>query len=241
MNMDTEEKTTFYDHYSQDKHTRLGGWLVVTVSKRIFEFAQIPKGSSVLEIGPGRGIFADICLNQGVDYWAIEPNEQMAGNLQKRGINVMRNVVPPVPEMGRTFDVVVMNSVMEHMDTMTSALELAKDVYKLLNPGGKFVIYVPDYANWKHHFFIGDFSHNYITTWRRLEGLLISAGFEDINGRYQCTIFSGVLGYLISILASWLPFGWFDTMFPKSKLLHKLYKLQITFLRRVLILGQKSG
>ena len=238
MNMDTE-KTTFYDHYSKDKHTRFGGWLAAGVTKNIFDFAQISQECSVLEIGPGRGAFADICLNKGIDYWAIEPNEQMADNLQKRGINVKRNVVPPVPEMGRTFDVVVMNSVLEHMDTMMSALALAKDVYKLLNPGGRFVIYVPDYANWRHHFFIGDFSHNYITTWRRLEGLLISAGFEKINGRYQCTIFSGALGYIISTLASWLPFGWLDAMFPKSKLLHKLYKLQITFLRRVLILGQK--
>ncbi|MCP4614623.1 MAG: class I SAM-dependent methyltransferase [Planctomycetes bacterium] len=238
--MDTE-KDTFYDHYSQDKHTRFGGWLAASVTKNIFDFAQISQQCGVLEIGPGRGAFADLCIDKGIDYRAIEPNEQMADNLQKRGINVIRNVVPPLPEMGRTFDVVVMNSVMEHMDTMNSALELSKDVYKLLNPGGKFVIYVPDYANWRHHFFIGDFSHNYITTWRRLEGLLISAGFEDINGRYQCTIFSGVLGYLISILASWLPFGWFDTMFPKSRLWHKLYKMQITFLRRVLILGQKTG
>lgn len=240
MTMD-EGNATFYDHYSQDKPTGFGKWLAVNVSERIFEFAQIRQGYRVLEIGPGRGVFADICLNKGVDYRAIEPNEKMADNLQKRGINVMRNVVPPIPEMGQTFDVVVMNSVMEHMDTMMVALGLAKEVYGLLNPGGRFVIYAPDYSNWRHHFFIGDFSHNYITTWRRLEGLLISAGFEDIKGRYQSIIFTGALGYLISALASWLPFGWFDAMFPKSRLLHKLYKLQITFLRRVLILGKKSG
>ncbi len=238
--MDTE-KTTFYDHYSQDKPTRFGRWLVVGVSERIFEFAGIRQGSRVLEIGPGRGVFADICLNNSVDYRAIEPNEEMANALEKRGINVARDIIPPIPQMQGTFDVVVMNSVMEHMDTMTAALDVAKGVYELLNPGGKFVIYVPDYANWKHHFFIGDFSHNYITTWRRLEGLLISAGFEDIEGRYQSLIFTGALCYLISGLASWLPFGRLDAMFPKSKLLHKLYKLQIAFLRRVLVSGVKQG
>ena len=238
--MDTE-KTTFYDHYSQDKPTRFGKWLVVGVSERIFEFAQIRQGCSLLEIGPGRGDFADICLNNGVDYRAIEPNEEMANALEKRGINVARNIIPPIPEMGRTFDVVVMNSVMEHMDTMSAALEVAGGVYELLNPGGKFVIYAPDYANWRHHFFIGDFSHNYVTTWRRLEGLLVSAGFEDIRGRYQTGTFTGALCCLISGLASWLPFGWLDAMFPKSRLLHKLCKLQITFLRKVLILGVKQG
>lgn len=238
--MDTE-KTTFYDHYNQDKSTKLGRWLVVGVSERIFEFAGIRQGSRVLEIGPGRGVFADICLNRGVEYWAIEPNEEMANALQERGINVARDIIPPIPKLQQTFDVVVMNSVMEHMDTMSAALDVAKGVYELLNPGGRFVIYVPDYANWKHHFFIGDFSHNYITTWRRLEGLLISAGFEDIQGRYQSFIFTGVLCYLLSGLASWLPFGCLNTMSPKNRLLHKLYKLQIAFLRRVLVLGVKQG
>lgn len=234
-------KTTFYDHYSHDKPTGLGRRLAVSLSEQIFEFAQIRQGHRVLEIGPGRGVFTDICLNKGVDYWAIEPNEKMANDLQKRGINVVRNVVPPIPEMGRTFDVVVMNSVIEHMDTMSVALQLASEVYELLNPGGGFVIYAPDYTNWRHHFFIGDFSHNYITTWRRLEGLLISAGFNDIKGRYQSTIFTGALCYLISTLASWLPFAGFDAMFPESILFHKLYKLQITFLRRVLVLARKPG
>ena len=83
-----------------------------------------------------------------------------------------------MPELGRTFDVVVMNSVIEHMNTMVDALELSKQVLAMLNPGGRFVLYAPDYANWRHHFFIGDFSHSYITSWRRLEELLISAGYR---------------------------------------------------------------
>jgi len=214
---------------------------VRAVSKKIFRFAKIKKGGSVLEIGPGRGIFADICLSAGTEYWAIEPNVKMADDLEKRGAKVLRNIVPPIPEIGRSYDIVVMNSVMEHMDTMSAALELSKQVYQLLNPRGRFVIYVPDYANWKHHFFQGDFSHNYVTSWRRMEGLLISAGFENIEGIYLSGPFRGVTCFLISAAASLLPFGWFDTMLPKAGLLHKLYKLQVSFLRRVLILGEKPG
>jgi SAM-dependent methyltransferase len=235
------EETKFYDHYSKDRPTRFGRWLVAGVSDRIFEFAGIKRGCRLLEIGPGRGAFADICLSRGVDYWAIEPNDEMATALQQRGINVTRSIIPPIPPMERTFDVVVMNSVMEHMDTMTAALEVSGGVLELLNPGGRFVIYVPDYANWRHHFFIGDFSHNYITTWRRMEGLLMSAGFGDIQARYQSLVFTGMPCYLISALASLMPFGLLDAMFPKSKILYKLYKLQIAFLRRVLVVGVKRG
>jgi SAM-dependent methyltransferase len=239
----TEEgqKNTFFDHFSQDKPTKAGDWLARLYSKRLFEFANIQSGSAVLEIGPGRGGFADICISKGMEYWAIEPNEKMAEALEKRGVKVVRSIVPPIPEMGRSFDVVVMASVMEHMDTMTAALRLSKGIYNLLNPGGRFVIFAPDYANWKHHFFQGDFSHSYVTTWRRLEGLLTSAGFEDVQGRYQSIVFTGPLCYLISILASWLPFGWLDAMFLKSRFLHRLYKLQIACLRRVLVLGVKQS
>ncbi len=235
------EKMTFYDHFAQDRPTKLGAWLTVGVARRIFDFAQIRRGDQVLEIGPGRGVFTELCLQQGALYRAIEPNQEMAEQLRQRGVDVVGAIVPPVPDLGQTFDVVVMNSVIEHMNTMTDALELTRQVHALLNPGGRFVLYAPDYANWRHHFFIGDFSHSYITSWRRLEELLISAGFDRVEGCYQTATFRGVLCFLVSGAAAWLPFGWLDVLLPKSKLVRKLYKIQIGLLRRVLVAGVKAG
>ena len=230
---------TFYNHFHKDKPTGIGKRLVRCVSEKTFDFAKIEKQNSVLEIGPGRGFFTDICLNKGIDYTAIEANEEMAEDLIKRGVTVVKHLVPPFPEMDRTFDVVVMINVLEHMDSMSKALELSEGVIKILNPGGKFVISVPDYLNCKSNFFISDFSHNYITTWRRVEGLLISAGFGEIRGRFQSSIFTGLLCYLISATASLLPFSWLDVNFPNNRLFHKLYKFQLTFLRKVIIVGKK--
>lgn len=235
------EGNKFYDHYSQDKSTKFGKWLNTCLANQIFKFAQIEEEASVLEIGPGRGGFSDICLSKGVDYWAIEPNEKMANHLEKKGVKVLRNIVPPVPEFGRNFDVVVMIAVMEHMDTMTKALELGRDIHKLLNLGGRFVICSPDYINWRHRFFYSDFSHNYVTTSKRLRGLLISAGFEKIEAKYQSGPFTGIMCLLASAMVSWLPFGYLDAIFPEKRWFHKLYKLQTTFLRGVLILGEKHS
>jgi SAM-dependent methyltransferase len=234
------DKATFYDHFAKDRPTRLGTWLTQGVSKRIFQFAQIHRGSRVLEIGPGRGVFADLCLREGADYLAIEPNQEMAHRLRERGVSVISAVVPPMPDLAGTFDVVVMSSVIEHMNTMTDALELAKQIRAALNSGGRFVLYAPDYANWRHHFFIGDFSHNYVTSWRRLEELLVSAGFDRVDGCYQTAAFRGILCFVISGLAAWLPFGWLDVLFPRSRIVHKLYKIQIGLLRRVLVAGVKT-
>ncbi len=235
------EKTTFYDHFAQDRPTKLGMWLTHGVSRRIFEFSGIRSGDRVLEIGPGRGVFTDLCLKEGADYLAIEPNQDMADRLRQRGVQVVSAVVPPVPDLGRTFDVVVMNSVIEHMNTMVDALELSKQVLAMLRPGGRFVLYAPDYANWRHHFFIGDFSHSYITSWRRMEELLISAGFDRIEGCYQTATFRGVFCFVLSGLAAWLPFGWLDVLLPHSRIVHKLYKIQLGLLRRVLVAGVKKG
>ncbi len=235
------EKTTFYDHFAQDRPTKLGMWLTHGVSRRIFEFSGIHAGDRVLEIGPGRGVFTDLCLKAGADYWAIEPNQDMADGLRQRGVQVVSAVVPPVPDLGGTFDVVVMNSVIEHMNTMFDALELSKQVLAMLRPGGRFVLYAPDYANWRHHFFIGDFSHSYITSWRRMEELLISAGFDRIEGCYQTATFRGLPCFLLSGLAAWMPFGWLDVLFPHSRIVHKLYKIQLGLLRRVLVAGIKKG
>jgi SAM-dependent methyltransferase len=233
------DQTTFYNHYSKDRPTGLGKRLAASVTKRIFDFAGIREGCSVLEIGPGRGALANLCLSKGIDYWAIEPNDDMATNLESKGANVTRSIVPPIPPLGKTFDVIIMTSVMEHMDTMTQALEVSENAREMLKEGGRFVLYTPDYPNWGQHFYIGDFSHSYVTSWRRLKGLLISAGFSDIQGRYQTSVFTGVFGFLISVFASWLPFAQLDIMFPDNRLLGKLYKVQITFLRRVLIMGIK--
>ena len=234
-------KNTFYDHFDQGKATKFGNWLVAGVAKRIFECARIRKGECVLEIGPGRGAFADMCLAGGIEYWAIEPNEKMADALQKRGANVVRSIVPPIPDMGRNFDVVVMNNVMEHMDTMTTALTVAKEIHGLLNPGGRFVIYSPDYVNFGYLFFLTDFSHNYITTWQRLQGLLVSAGFQKTHARYENALFKGTLCLLTSMVARCMPFGRLCALFPENRIMRKLYKLQVPFLRRLLVVAEKQA
>jgi SAM-dependent methyltransferase len=234
-------QNTFYDHYAKDRPTKFGMALVRNASRKVFDFAEAQKASSILEIGPGRGAFADICLGHGIEYWAVEPNQKMADDLERRGATVQRIIVPPLTGIQRKFDLVVMSSVLEHMDTMSMALSLAKQVHEILNPNGRFVIYSPDYMNWKHHFFLVDFSHNYVTTWRRVEGLLVSAGFENIRGTYMSGPLIGSVSLLTSVLARILPFGWLNVLLPESKLTKKLYKLQVSFLRGVLMFGEKSA
>lgn len=237
-NTDKLDCNYFYSHFEQDSATRIGGRLVDILNNRVFKFAQIPPNGCVLEIGPGKGQFADLCLKNKITYYAIEPNMKMAEELKKRGAQVIVTTVPPLPPMDRKFDCVIMISVMEHMNTMNEALQTVSQIKGILKSGGKIVIHSPDYINWRHNFYVSDFSHNYVTTRPRLTSLLLSAGFTNIKSTHVSGIFTGFWCFLVSAIAARLPFVMLDAIFPGNKLIHKLYKLQSTFLRTVIISAQ---
>jgi SAM-dependent methyltransferase len=165
----------------------------------------------------------------------------MAASLEKRGANVTRAMVPPLPDLAKEFDVVVMINAMEHMNSMQDALQLTGQIRDVLKPEGKLVICSPDYLNLRHNFFNCDFSHNYVTTRRRLRQLLLSAGFENIKSCYLSGPLTGFVCIIVSALVSRLPFGMLNAWFPDNKVFYKLYKIQLTFSRKVLILARKPG
>lgn len=240
MENPNKDSDAFFEHFSSgDTPTKAGAGLVRALARKIFKYAGIALGSSVLEIGPGRGDFADICLKEGIEYSAIEANRQMAESLERRGAHVVRAMAPPLPALDKQFDTVVMVNVMEHMNGMKDALEITRQIRQVLKPTGRFVICSPDYLNWRQNFFNCDFSHNYVTTRRRLEQLLIDSGFGHIKSCHLCGPASGPLCFLLSAVVSRLPFGFLNAAFPDCKLFYKLYKGQLTFLRKVLIVGEK--
>jgi len=206
-------------------------------AERILSFAGVAPGSSVLEIGPGRGDFAELCIERKLEYHAVEPNPGLAESLRSRGANVVCERVPPLPAFDGKFDLVVMINVMEHMSGLEQALDTACQVRQVLKPDGKFLIHCPDYLSWRLHFFNCDFSHNYVTTRRRLDQLLVNAGYEGIRSRYMSGPFIGAGAVILSAFASRMPFGALEGLFPRCPVCSRLYKLQLTLSRRVLILG----
>ena len=233
-------ETTFYDHFHQDQPTGPGAWVASRFSRRILEFAGMKAGDKVLEIGPGRGVLADLCLERSIHYTAIEPNPHLAESLESRGAEVVRALVPPLPELGKKFDCVVMVNVLEHMSGVKEALAIAEQVRQCLEPNGRFVVCSPDYLNLRWHFFNCDFSHGYVTTQRRLAQLLVSAGYGAAKSTYLSGPVAGLSGLLLSAVAGRLPFGTLHAWFPRSRMFMKLYKIQLTFSRKILIAGENA-
>ena len=146
-----EQTNTFYDHFSRDNPTAIGEQLKRKFLEKVFNFIRPADGAKVLEIGPGRGMFANICFKNNIDYYAVEPNDKLAEALEKKGAKVARQTVPPIPQIAEGFDAIFMINSMEHMDTMKDALQVTKEARKLLSPNGWFVVVSPDFLSFRHH------------------------------------------------------------------------------------------
>ncbi len=233
-------KDTFYNHYSQDKTTKAGLRLAAALNQHLFDFAGMEASQSVLEIGPGRGLLADICRREGVRYTAIEPNVQMAESLRSRGAEVIEAMVPPLPPLERKFDYIVMNNVLEHMNDTREALSVARQIRDCLVPGGRFVVCSPDYLNMRSEFFNCDFSHSYVTTQRRLAQLLLSAGYDatKTESGYVAGPLKGAMAVIVSAVMARMPFGKLLSWWPENFVIGKLYKLKLTLCGKILIFGE---
>jgi len=234
---DTQAEAFFEHLRKAEQPTGLGLRFARRAFARMLAFAEAAPGSRVLEIGPGRGELAELCLVRKMEYHAVEPNAGLAESLRQKGARVVCARVPPLPALDGKFDLVVMVNVMEHMNGLEQALDTACQVRQVLSPGGKFLIHAPDYLSWRGHFFNCDFSHNYVTTRRRLDQLLVNAGYQDIKSSYMSGPFQGAAAVLVSALASRMPFGALEALSPRCLVCRRLYKLQLTFSRRILILG----
>jgi ubiquinone/menaquinone biosynthesis C-methylase UbiE len=135
-----------------------------------------------------------------------------------------------------------MNQVFEHMNNIEMAQKMIEECYRLLKKDGILCIISPDYLMWKEEFFNVDYTHNYITTTRRLNEIYYDNSLEVVHMNYIAGPFFGdVVTSLLSSLARTL---------IKPKIIHSItfglvseeraYKIRSTFLRSFMIIGVKK-
>ena len=64
------------------------------------------------------------------------------------------------------------------MSGIDAARELVAESWRVLEPGGVLFVVVPDYLKERTFFFDVDYTHNFVTTERRVQQLLVDGGFE---------------------------------------------------------------
>jgi SAM-dependent methyltransferase len=136
-----------------------------------------PPGT-LIEIGPGQGSLAGIARDAGWQYSAVEPSEMLAIQLRARGFEVANQFVPPIPAPDASQDVVYADQVLEHMSGIDAARAFVGEAHRVLKPRGLFFVVVPDYLKERGFFWDIDYTHNFVTTERRMRQLLRDNNFD---------------------------------------------------------------
>lgn len=170
----------FYRTFSEKKLTSLGGVRRGRIEQARFQMATrtLPPPADVLEIGPGQGAIASLAIEAGYRYRAIEPSPFLVAELTKRGVNVQQAFTPPFSGADDSVDLVYADQVLEHMSGIDAARAWVAEALRVLRPGGTLFVVVPDYLKERGFFWDIDYTHNFITTERRMRQLLYDGGFE---------------------------------------------------------------
>ena len=141
--------------------------------------------SSVLEIGPGHGYFAEHCRQAGMAYEFCDTSPAVVSKMNEHGFSGHLGLVKDAaPNLGK-YDMIWMSHVLEHSPTWLDAREMISTTKELLNEHGFLVVVGPDALSWKKEFWNVDWSHGYPTTIRNVSQLFNDVGLSSISAKHH--------------------------------------------------------
>jgi SAM-dependent methyltransferase len=103
----------------------------IFINEQLYELKDIVRGKNVVDIGCGYGRNRPIVESVGGTWTGVEPFEGGAHTVVADAENL--------PFADNTFDVAIMDAVLEHIPNVAAAFS---EVARVLKPGGKFIGYV---------------------------------------------------------------------------------------------------
>jgi SAM-dependent methyltransferase len=176
----SEQPSTFYKSFSEKQLTDYGSGRRGKIERHrlalLHRYASAP--GDMVECGPGHGSLADQAVAAGWRYTAIEASPILADVLRKKNLTVIESWTPPIPVPDASADVVYADQILEHMSGIDAARQFTAEALRALRPGGIFFVVVPDYLKERTFFWDVDYTHNFVTTERRVKQLLNDGGFS---------------------------------------------------------------
>jgi 2-polyprenyl-3-methyl-5-hydroxy-6-metoxy-1,4-benzoquinol methylase len=157
-------------------------------------------GRTLLDVGAYIGVFVEIAGAHGWLAEGIEPSSWAVAQAQKRGLSVRQGTQHSAHLMDRTFDVVTMWDVIEHVNDPNAELRKA---FQLLKPGGWLAVHTMDIDSLTARLMGGRWPwlmdmHLYYFSRQTLQAMLRKIGYEVVWSGYQGRYLR--LGYLGSRL-----------------------------------------
>ena len=230
----------FYKTFSEKSLTTYGAGRRSRIERHRLEPARSASPTArgaFFEIGPGHGTLGELAVAGGWDYTAIEASPLLMDVLKKKGLKVIPAWTPPMPMADASADVVYADQVLEHMRGIDDARQFTAEALRSLKPGGIFFVVVPDYLKERQFFWDVDYTHNFVTTERRIRQLFNDGGFEILHMERAIGLATGVKRDLLAAAAVFINIPGVDALVAlykdrRSRLQDPQESLRNTDLRR---------
>jgi SAM-dependent methyltransferase len=237
-----------YSFYASKKISSPGAAINQHAAKKLADmFARILVSTfsgdryTVLEIGPGKGMFASfVAKSHGVEYKAYEPEPSLFALLKGEGLDVVQQSVPPIPEENGQFHAIAMLNILEHLPSIQVTEELLKECRRVLKPDGILFIVVPSYLDWGKQFYNLDYTHQTIYTESRIRNILSDNGFSMVRMAYHYGCFFSGIGRIFNAGAQLFQL-FCSVLLPRSiSRNEKLQKMSILFAENIIGIARKE-
>jgi len=104
----------------------------------------------LLDVGCGTGELGAVFSAKGWTVAGVEPSEAACTYARERGIDVHNGTLDDAPWGSETFDAVIFNHSLEHIERPADALAAAA---QLLRRGGMLIVSVPNFRSWQRRVF----------------------------------------------------------------------------------------
>ncbi|HET6168641.1 MAG TPA: class I SAM-dependent methyltransferase, partial [Terracidiphilus sp.] len=199
-----EELGSFYgDDYYAYQPARKDGWLKTTAKKLLrttikTHNPKVATPGEFLDMGCGSGEYLHMMLAQGWKVRGVEPNACGAEEGRRSGLNIFNGTLLDARFPAESFDYVRANHSFEHVP---NPVEVMNEVYRILKPGGRLYIGVPNidsvpyriFGKYWWHLGIPVHTYNYSVT--TISNLIRQSGFA-IDKVYFNSNFASLLGSL---------------------------------------------
>ena len=150
----TTPRPLVLDRYYPSRY-RAYGSLVTRVLGTLYEMRvsrwtrSKPEGETVLEVGCGPGLMLAAFKRHHWRVFGIERSEEVAARARSiPGVEIVTTSIENLPADAR-FDLIILFQVLEHIG---EPVALLSECAKRLEPGGKVIVNVPNFASWQSRF-----------------------------------------------------------------------------------------
>ena len=238
-----EQQDTFYKSFSEKKLTGYGSGRRSRIEQHRLALLHRhqPAPGDMVEVGPGHGTLAEQAVAAGWRYTAIEASKILIEVLRGKGLAVIESWAPPIPVPDADVDVVYADQVLEHMNGIEQARQFTAESLRALRPGGVLFVVVPDYLKERTFFWDVDYTHNFVTTERRVRQLFNDGGFQVEHVERGIGLSTGVARDALAAAALLVNIPGMDALSRYTGTTELLFKVRKNLFETLTFVARKPG